>query len=49
MDVQVNLTLEEIKKVLCKKCKAQVQNLLDIEEEKIKRDFEAWRMSRSKR
>jgi len=49
MDVQINLTLDEIKKVLCKNCKAAVQVLLDAEEEKIKRDFEAWRLARRKR
>jgi len=49
MDVQINLTLDEIKKVLCPKCKAAVQALLDAEEEKIKRDFEAWRLAKRKR
>ena len=49
MDVQINLTLDEIKKVLCPECKAAVQKLLDAEEEKIKRDFESWRLARRKR
>lgn len=49
MDVQINLTLDEIKRVLCKQCKAAVQALLDAEEDKIKRDFEEWRRSKAKR